>query len=250
MQHFGSFGATRPVSASPLDAIIESVEHACPQCNSPVEDKSPFCPQCGAAQVRFSAPERVTLPVLVALTDSGSSTAILGSRKSQAQPFQAENARASIRAAVYAGMIAAALSAVPVAGNFILALPIAGFLSVLFYRRWSHGPEPTPNAAFRLGAVTGAVGFVLLLVIAALGMLTFQGQAQVLAVVREFLRQQQARATDPEMLRKIDYLMTPQGMAALLVCGALLTGVIFILLSGAGAAMSASLLRRKDPPHQ
>jgi hypothetical protein len=48
----------------------------------------------------------------------------------------------------------------------------------------------------------------------------------------------------------LDYLATPTGMALTILIGFLFTAAIFILLSGAGAMLSASLLNRKDPPNQ
>ena len=44
--------------------------------------------------------------------------------------------------------------------------------------------------------------------------------------------------------------MTPQGMAFMLAFGFVFMGVLFVVLSGVGGAISAALLRQKAPPGQ
>jgi hypothetical protein len=166
-------------------------------------------------------------------------------------PHQAEsNSRSRLRAAIYAGMIAAALSSIPLGPSFVLALPFAGFLSVLFYRRWARGPELAPGLGFRLGALAGVFGFVGFLVLTAVETLTSHGQNELREALLESVRQQQAHATDPQVRQMLDYLTTPSGMALMILLGFLVTAAVFILLSGAGALLSASLLERKGPPNE
>ncbi|MBO0912536.1 MAG: hypothetical protein J2P13_12155 [Acidobacteria bacterium] len=160
------------------------------------------------------------------------------------------NSRARVRAALYAGMIAAAISTIPRGPSFFLALPFAGFLSVLFYRRWAAGPELRPGSGFRLGALAGVFGFVGFLALTAVGILTSHGQDEVREALIESVRQQQARAVDPQVRQMWDYLTTPPGMALVILLGFLFTAAVFILLSGAGALLSASLLGRKGPPNE
>jgi hypothetical protein len=155
-----------------------------------------------------------------------------------------------VRAAIYAGGIGAALSLIPVAGNFVLALPVAGFLSVLFYRRWTHGPELRPSTGFRLGALAGLFGFLAFLVVTAISTLTRGGEDEMRQALVEAVHLQQARATDPQVRQMFDYFLTSQGMMVVLGLGFVMMGIAFVLLSGAGAAFSASLLRRKDPPER
>jgi len=160
------------------------------------------------------------------------------------------NSRALVRAAIYAGMIAAALSLIPLGPSFILALPFAGFLSVLFYRRWALGPELPLRSGFRLGALAGVFGFVGFLVLTAVGTLTSHGQNELREALLESVRQQQARATDPQVRQMLDYLTTPSGLGLMILAGFLFMAAVFILLSGAGALLSASLLERKGPPNE
>src|SRR5947209_3571103 len=186
---------------------------------------------------------------MMASSVSGSTGTLQGGI-AQAGNIPHDSSRATIRAAVYAGLIAAALSTIPLGQNFILALPFAGFLSVLFYRRWVHDSEPRTATGFKLVALTGVFAFVAFLVISAIETLTAHGQSELRQAMLQAIQQQQARAADPQIRQMFDYFTTPQGMAMMIVLGFAFMGVLFVLLSGVGAAISASLLRRKSPPQQ
>jgi hypothetical protein len=68
--------------------------------------------------------------------------------------------------------------------------------------------------------------------------------------VIQVIQQAKARNPDPQARQVFEYFMTPQGMAFMMVVGFAFMGVLFVLLSGVGGAISASLLRRKAPPGQ
>lgn len=221
-----------------------------------VEDGSAFCASCGAAQVRFSVPEYARGTVAVASSASKSTASspdepLLGSPVPRlASSSTPHDSLVMLRAAVYAGLIAAVLCVIPLSRNFVIALPFAGFLSVLFYRRWTRGPELQPGAGFKLGALTGAFGFVAVLVITATGTVVSHGQNEMREAMLAAVRMQQAHAADPQVRQMLDYFTTPQGMVFMMVFGFLIMGIVFVLLSGIGAAVSASLLRRKTPPDE
>jgi hypothetical protein len=224
------------------------VEHACPRCNSSVEDSSPFCQGCGAAQVRFSAQERQHDLVSIA-SGTGSAPVLLHGEAPAPKPVS-NNSYAALRSALYAGLIVAFLSSIPLGPAFIFALPIGGFLCLLFYRRSTSGPEPVPRVGFKLGALTGLFAFLVFLVLTAVGTLTQSAQNELREAMLQNIKQVQERTADPQARQMLDYFTTPQGMAFMMGVGFVFMGVIFVLLSGLGGAISASLLRRKDPPGQ
>jgi hypothetical protein len=225
------------------------VEHPCLRCNGSVEEGAPFCPNCGAAQVRFSAREGSASQITVAAaTTVHQPQAVFETGHRPLPTFSAADSRLTLRAALYAGLVAAVLSTIPLGPNFILAFPFAGFLSVLFYRRWSAGSEIRPRTGFKLGALAGVFGFVMFLVLMAIATLTFHVQNQLRETMLQAIEQQQARAGDPETRQLLDYFMTAQGMAVMMVAFFLFMGIVLVVLSAAGAALSASLLRPKGPP--
>jgi hypothetical protein len=187
---------------------------------------------------------RFTIPAPVAADQPELERGGYSPATTPAQP----DSHATLRAALYAGIIGAVLCTIPLVANFLLALPFAGFISVLFYRRWSHGPEPASGMAFKLGALTGLFGFVGYLVIMALSTLTSRGQNAMREAMLEVLRLQRQRATDPQTRQVLDYFATAQGMIVMLVLGFAFMAIAFVVLSGAGGTISAFLLRRKGPP--
>jgi hypothetical protein len=163
-------------------------------------------------------------------------------------PVAISTRRAAFRAAVNAGAVAAVLSLIPVGGSFVFALPLAGFLCVLLYRRYTAAAEPTPGMGFRLGAGTGLAGFVILITLNAIATLGYHAQDKVHDTLIQMLRQTQSTYADPQMRQTIEYFMTPGGLAFLMVFGSAFMCVLFVLLAGIGGAVSAALLRRKLPP--
>ena len=149
-----------------------------------------------------------------------------------------------------AAIVAAVLSLVPMKGSsaFVFALPFAGFLSVLLYRRYSSGTEPSPGLGFRLGAWTSVIGFAILIILISISTLGFHGQNELREQLIHAVRQAQSRYTDPQSREALERYLTPGGLAIWMVlCSAFLC-VLFAILSGIGGAVSAALLRRKLPP--
>jgi hypothetical protein len=219
------------------------VEHPCHRCGSAVEDSSPFCSACGSPQIRFSGREEIN-----AGTGAGTSLPVYVRAEAGAIAPQSRirsDKTAVLRSALIAGAIAAVLSALPF--GFILALPLAGFLSVLFYRRGSGIDEPSPGAGFQLGALTGLFGFAIFVVLTAVETLIFHAQNELRDAMVEAVRHAQARNPDPQAKQMFDYFMTPQGLAVMMVVGMIFLGIVFVLLSGLGGAISAALLRQKRP---
>jgi hypothetical protein len=220
------------------------VEHACPGCNSPVDDNSPFCPICDAAQVRAIEKEYSRPQVSVAV-DGSPGFVNAGSFR---QRRVSVHAHAELRSAFYAAIIGAILSLVQPGAGFLLALPLGGVVSVLLYRRLSMGIEPSPRTGFRLGALSGLFVFGLVMILMAAVTLTRHNEGELHSQVIKIVQQAQARNPDPQARQAFEYFMTPQGMALMMIVGFIFMGVLFVLLSGLGGAISASLLRRKAPP--
>jgi hypothetical protein len=80
------------------------------------------------------------------------------------------------------------------------------------------------------------------------------GTAVAVGAQREFRdaigeagRRAQARNPDPHARQMLEYFTSPHGMVAFLILSAVLVCVAFVLLSGAGGAISVAVLRKKGP---
>lgn len=198
--------------------------------------------------MRFAGREPVTQAVVVKdlSLPLAQSVAVTDSH---ATPSSAQtHSNAAIRSALHAGVIAAVLSLLPVRSAFVFALPFAGFLAVLFYRRRSLVEEPAPSQGFRVGSLAGFFGFVIFLLLTAVQVFAFRAQNEFRDTMIQAIRQAQARSPDPQARQMLEYFMTPQGLVFMMAFGFLLMCIIFALLGGIGGAVSASLLRRKRPP--
>ena len=221
------------------------MEHACPRCNAAVDDDIPFCPTCEASQIRTTAKEYFRAPINV-MSEVSSVPVFLGEARPHVDQARVDG-HAELRSALYAGVVGALLSMVQPLATLV-ALPFAGFLSVLLYRRRSLANDPPPRMGFRLGALTGLFAFGLLMVLSAAGTLARQSEVDMHEAVIQIIQQAQARNPDPQARQAFEYFMTPQGMAFMMIFGFVIMCSIFVVLSGIGGAVSASLLRRKGPP--
>lgn len=224
------------------------MDHLCHRCGSALPDSSPFCPECGAPQVRFDRSETSAANVLVSQPEGTPSThgPVQNVAWRETNHRVAGRERAVIlRSAINAGVIAAILSLVPYFS--IVAMPLGGFLAVLFYRRRSWRAEPSLASGFRLGALAGVFASLILGIVIATGASVSNHGAEVRQQFLERFQTMESRASDPQqrqaIQQMIEYLKTPQGMTAAIV----LSAIILVVLSGVGGIISASLLRHKGP---
>src|SRR5262249_15206687 len=162
------------------------------------------------------------------------------------QPKPATDRRVALRAVVKAGTIAAVLSLVP--GLAVLALPLAGFICVLLYRRASIGEGPNPVAGFRLGAKTGIVGFLIFAVVRLLSIVAMHAENTVRAAAIEAVQRTGSFYTDQQIRDAIELLKSPEGLAFCLIVSGVIVCVIFAVLCGIGGAPSPALLPPPRPP--
>lgn len=144
-----------------------------------------------------------------------------------------------------AGLVAALLMVIPL-GAFGLGMLAAGGFSVVLYRRRNPGAPLTPGMGARLGAVSGAVGFCIFAVFTALEMLAFRTGSQIRGALLDAIQQSAARSADPQAQEVLEWFKSPAGLALMLTLGLVFLFVVFLVLSSAGGALAAALLRRRD----
>lgn len=211
------------------------MEHPCYKCGAAVEDGLAFCPQCTAPQIRVGLVEAEA--GFGACPEPASHSVSAGKGNidwSQALP-----------AAALAGVIAALLMFVPL-GAFGLAMTAGGFLAVLFYRRRTAAAEVTPGMGARLGAVSGALGFAVFAIFAAVEVVVFHSGGQLRAALLEAIEQSAARSPEPQAQQVLEYLKSPPGLALMMGLGLVLVFIAFLVLSSVGGALSAALFRRRS----
>jgi hypothetical protein len=206
------------------------VEHPCYQCNAPVEEGVAFCPQCNAPLIRVAVPDETSeLPLPLPLRPVLSAAGIQWPR--------------ALGPAAMAGFIASILMLFPL-GAFGLGMILAGILSVVFYRWRNPGSTLTSGMGARLGAMSGLLGFVMFLFFAAISA-SLAGGSELRRILLQAVEQSAARANDPQSQRVLEFLRTPQGLAAVMIAGIAFAFVAFLVLTSLGGAIGAALLGRR-----
>src|SRR5207248_6444719 len=164
------------------------VEHPCHQCGAAVEDGTAFCPQCNAPQIRvmtggtvLAPSEPVPLPGYQPLSPGTIHWAW------------------GFRAAALAVVIAAIPLTLLVGAPIGLSMLVAGFVSVMIYRR--RFPLPlTAGMGVRLGAASGAIGFGILAIAVAATERALHGWAHTQQWIVNRI-QQSAAGSPPEQVQ-------------------------------------------------
>ncbi|PYV90737.1 MAG: hypothetical protein DMG90_08765 [Acidobacteria bacterium] len=122
----------------------------------------------------------------------------------------------------------------------------SGLLTIIIYR--SRAPEfgLSVGAGTRLGALSGLIGSAVFAVLATLGVAVFHLSAMLREKMLESIQQAAARSSDPQAQQAVEFFKTPQGLVTSLIVAAIFMFVAFIVLSAAGGAVGALLMRKKD----
>jgi len=126
-----------------------------------------------------------------------------------------------------------------------LGMFAAGFLSVVLYRRRSPATHVSAGLGARLGALTGALGFVTLAVILALWT-AFRSGKEIHDALLNYIQQYAAHSSDPHMQQVLELFNTPEGFTFVMILTLIMTLIAFTIFSGAGGAIGAFLLRSKE----
>ena len=217
------------------------MEHPCYQCGATVEDGTAFCKHCNAPQIRVTVapPEAEKATIAEALDSQLPAYGNLPQINVWVWP-------AAVRSAAQAGLIAAALMAIPLGASFGLGMLAAGFLAVLFYRRRVLLANLTSGLGLRLGALSGLFGFGIFGALSAMEVAVFHSGGELRSALMQAVEQAASRNTEPQAQQMLEYLKTPSGLALVMVFGMVVMFFLFVILSSMGGLLGAMMLRRKE----
>ena len=226
------------------------VEHPCYKCQTSIDETLPFCPHCGAPQIRVSSPQEEAGQSAPLTPETPQVISPISWAPGPAYHPQAVQWEAVWKGAILAGLIAAVLSATPVISlGCCLWLLGAGALSVFLYQRRVPAAFVTPGMGMRIGAVSGIVGFV-----ASTFWMVFRfarDSQEFRTALEEQLEKSIAANPDPrtqDIIRQfMNNLNTPQGLATFFVLILVMMAIAFVVFSAAGGALGAAMfVRRRD----
>lgn len=222
------------------------MDHLCYKCQASIDEALPFCPHCGAPQIRVAVPEEdsAIYPSVAAPNVYPSSW------PPPASPHQ-DNAiqwGLAAKGAVLSGLISAVLSGIPILNlGCCLWLLGGGSLAVWLYQRRIPGAVVTPGMGMRIGALSGVFGFVVTTV---LWVVMFAKNSQKFRTIfAEQMEKSLAQNPDPrtqDAARQfMDYVNTPEGLATFFMVALVMMAVFYVIFSAAGGALGASMFARR-----
>ncbi len=220
-------------------------------------DGVPFCPSCGAPQIRVTlASEELDGPA-PGVTGEEPPTAEAGAalranalfRQAEASQAAKYERRIVIYSALAAGFAAGLGSLVPLVPFITLSMVAAGGIAITLYKRRMPYVSVPPRRGFRIGALAGFFGFLLNAGMSVFGMFNAENRVALREAMQERLKEALAVNSDAaaqQMVKNLgDMVSTPGGLAAVFAFSLCLFGLLFILLSGLGGAIGAALFGKK-----
>jgi hypothetical protein len=226
---------------------VQSVEHPCHQCHSTIEDGIPFCPKCGAPQIRVAPEEEAeTIPPVAA--DSGYTNTSSWNQVAGLQS-QGVNWRAAFPGALLTGLVGGGLTIllgrIPLV--LVLVLVLVGALSVRIYRARTKSVV-TPGMGAKLGAFAG---FFASLLDAMMVAAVFTLQRPLVQDSMRKAMEISGRNADPQSLKVlqdlINGLSTPSGMAAFALIVILFFFGLSLVCTALGGLIGAAFFGKDRP---
>ena len=159
--------------------------------------------------------------------------------------------RAGWRAAITAGVVIGILASAPYIGGvqFCCFWTLGGGgVATLLYRRNSGQPIVPLSLGLRTGMLTGLVAFAVN-ALAAVAQLLAGRSAEIRRQLAEQMQKSISESgadaqTVAAFQRFVGWMQTPEGFALMMTLGLVMLGLGFVLFTGLGGALGASILQR------
>lgn len=218
-----------------------------------IDEGTPFCPHCGAPQIRVVMPETEPerdSPAFAPGTPAEMQPPAQPVPLPSSPPVLSANSfnfRLALPTTLIAGLVIGIGTILPLGSVawIVLVIGTGGALAVALYKR-SH-PEALgmrPGEGAKLGGMAAVSGYIMFAIFA---VLTFVLNGSELR--QEMVRRlHEMKAPDPsaqQVYQQIaDKLSTPEGMALLMTFAMAVFFFMFLLLGAAGGAIGATLMHR------
>lgn len=212
-----------------------------------MEEGRPFCPHCGAPQIRVLIAE--TVPAAAAMSEAAAiPTAAASLPASQTVPVLAVPMQWSqaLKPCTLSAGLATLLMFVGL--HPFVGMLSAGFLAVVFYRQGRPEASIRPAAGARLGALSGLICFAMASVVEALLAIVLHKGAELRQGLLTAINQAAARTSDPQVLAMFERFKSPEGLEFLMVFGILFGLVAAVVLAALSGALGGAVLGGRRKP--
>ena len=217
------------------------MDHPCHRCGATIEEGVPFCPQCGAPQIRVAGsnvPSESSTPPL----PPGTPGEIQPPSLPVALGTDTVNWSNGVPAAALAGLLMAIVSVIPVLGvGCCLWVFGGGALAVMFYQRRQKAPVVPRGLGMRLGLLSGIFGFFVYAVLQTLRIVIFHLGGYISNAMRQGMERAAAQNPDPHAQQALQWLLSPSGMAVMATLFTAAYFIAFMAFATLGGALGSSI---------
>jgi hypothetical protein len=220
------------------------MEQPCYKCGQTVEQGVPFCPHCGAPQIRVVIAEAVPPPLAFAATTTSQDSAVLPASQTVpvlALPMQWSQA---FKPCALAALVASLLMYLGL--NPFVAMVSVGFLAVIFYRQPRPGIMIKATTGAGLGALGGLLWFAMSSIFEALIVIFLHKGPELRNALLAKIQQLASQASDPQVVAMFERLTTPGGLEFLMLTSLVFAFLASIVLGGLGGALGSAIVSRRE----
>ena len=220
------------------------MEQPCYKCGQVLDEGRPFCPHCGAPQIRVLIAEPAAVAGFGELATASPPPTVLPASETVPVLAVPKPWSQAFRACALAALVAFLL----VLFSIVVGMLAAGFLAVTFYRQHRPGITLRAAEAAKLGALAGILCSCILSFVFA-GAATVPGarakmQDEFIESIQKVAAWLPANPADTEA--SIDQLKTPRGFATALIELCVGIFLLSIVLGSLGGVLGSAILGRRD----
>ena len=220
------------------------MEQPCYKCGQVLEEGRPFCPHCGAPQIRvliaepaaagaFAEATSASLPASLPATETVPVLAVSGTWSQGLKPC-------ALAAIVTTLLMFLGL-------HPLVAMFSAGFLAIVLYRQRGTGVGITAASGGKLGALSGFFCFALMALLVAFAAMVPDLRTKFREGILENAQKWAAsHGGDAQVQAALDQMKTPEGFVMMLIFGGILLLISSIVLGALGGALGGGIFGRRD----
>ena len=221
------------------------MEQPCYKCGQVLEEGRPFCPHCGAPQIRVLVAE----PAPAGAFGEGAASAALPAAlpASETVPVLAVSGSWSqaLKPCALAAIVTTLLMFLGL--HPLVAMFSAGFLAVVFSRQRRAGGSINAASGGKLGALGGFFCFALLAVLVAVASMVPELRTKFReGIIENADKWAAAHGGDAQVQAALDQMKTPEGFMMMMILGGILLLVCSIVLGALGGALGGGIFGRRD----
>lgn len=221
------------------------MEQPCYKCGQVLDEGRPFCPHCGAPQIRVLIAEPATAGAFADGATSASLPAALPA--SETVPVLAVSGPWSqaLKPCALAAIVTTVLMFLGL--HPLVAMFSAGFLAVVFYRQARSGVAMSAGSGGKLGALGGFFCFALLALLVAFAAMVPDLRTKFReGIIENAEKWAAAHGGDAQVQAALEQMKTPEGFIMMMILGGILLLVCSIVLGVLGGALGGGIFGRRD----